>query len=59
VIRVLRGRRSITLASLGAATGFEPERIRAAVLELHDEGLVDAGPSALAGEPGGRVRLPR
>jgi A/G-specific adenine glycosylase len=59
VIRVLRGRRSITLASLGAATGFEPERIRAAVLELHDEGLVDAGPSALAGGPGGRVRLPR
>ena len=58
VVRELRSRASPSVAALAAATGFAPDRVAAAVKALHEDGVVRAGPSALAGRPSGRVRLP-
>jgi A/G-specific adenine glycosylase len=55
VLEVLRSRGSVTLGALAAEVG--DERLAAAVEALAAEGLVDAGPAALAGRPGGRVGL--
>jgi len=48
-----------TIASLSRETGVSADRVTAAVAALADDGLVEAGPAALAGRPGGRVRLAR
>ena len=58
IVRVLRDRSPVTIGGLITRTGFEPERVRNAVRDLHREGLILAGTSALAGRAVGRVRLP-
>jgi A/G-specific adenine glycosylase len=58
VVRVLRERGSTTLGGLARWSGHRPDRIRDAVSALSSEGLVQAGPAALAGRRAGRVRLP-
>ena len=58
VLRVLRDRDSATLRTLTRRSGYPPDRVMAAVAALASEGLVAAGPRALAGRPAGRVRLP-
>lgn len=57
VVALLRERERATLGGLIAATGHEPDRVREAVAALAEEGMVAAGPAALAGRPGGRVSL--
>jgi A/G-specific adenine glycosylase len=57
VVRELRGVHSMTLASLAARLGRCTADVWSAVARLSDEGLVLAGPAALAGRPSGRVRL--
>ena len=57
VVHHLRGQASATIAALSSTTGVAPDRIARAVAELHRDGVVDAGPAALRGRPGGRVRL--
>ncbi len=58
VIRVLRHRSPVTLGSLAREVDPEGERVRRVVAALAREGLVAAGPAAVRGRPGGRVRLP-
>ena len=53
----LRRRADVTLVGLAAETGFPLERVASAVAALASDGLVEAGPAALAGRPRGRVRL--
>ncbi|MGH2571921.1 MAG: A/G-specific adenine glycosylase [Actinomycetota bacterium] len=57
VIRILRTTPSATIGALALAAGEPPERVSGAVRALAAEGLVTAGPAALAGRPAGRVRL--
>lgn len=57
VVRSLRSRPSRTLATLVAELGVKPEAVRTAIEALHADGLLVAGAAALAGRPGGRVRL--
>jgi A/G-specific adenine glycosylase len=56
VIRALR-QRPATVGSLVARTGMSRVRVAAAISALAAEGLVRAGPGALAGHDRGRVRL--
>jgi A/G-specific adenine glycosylase len=56
VMRVLR-RGPATMARLISETDHPIERVRIAVAALAADGLVTAGPAALAGRPSGRVRL--
>lgn len=49
---------SATLGGLASATGRPEDRVAAAVRGLHADGVVVAGPAALAGRAGGHVRLP-
>lgn len=58
VIRVLRDRGPRGLASLARESGRPLELVAEAVAALAGDGLVVAGPAALAGRPMGRVRLP-
>jgi A/G-specific adenine glycosylase len=58
VIRALRDRRSLSLRALIQETGHSGDRVTGVVRTLAADRLVRAGPSALAGSPGGRVRLP-
>jgi A/G-specific adenine glycosylase len=58
IVRELRHHGTVTLAALATTTGFERDRIVVAVAALDREGVVRAAPSALAGSPTGRVRLP-
>lgn len=58
VVRVLRDRPSATLAALARDTGRPPERVARAVGTLAAEGIIGAGPAALAGRSRGRVSLP-
>jgi A/G-specific adenine glycosylase len=58
VLAVLRERGKATVSGLTMATGAEPVRVRDAVRGLATDGVVVAGMAALAGRPGGRVRLP-
>ena len=46
-----------TLSGLASATGHPPDRVEVAVRTLAADGLVRAGPAALAGRPRGRARL--
>jgi A/G-specific adenine glycosylase len=57
VVAVLRERRSARLSTLAARTGFEPARVAGAVAALHADGVLVAGPAALAGRRSGVVRL--
>jgi A/G-specific adenine glycosylase len=50
---------SSSLGAIARGTGVSPDRIREAVVALRRDGLVEAGPAALAGRPAGRVRLAR
>ena len=59
VVRVLLGQPVATVESLRRHTGRSRREILRAVRALSAEGLVRAGPAALAGRPRGRVRLPR
>jgi len=57
VVATLRVRHSVTLARLAIATGYPVDQIAAATADLAADGLVRAGPGALAGRQSGRVRL--
>ena len=57
IIDALRDAPSLTVAELAGRWGEPPSRVAGAVGALAAEGLVRAGPAALAGRPGGRVRL--
>jgi A/G-specific adenine glycosylase len=59
VVDSLRRRGSSSLGAIARGTGFPSDRIREAVEALRRDGLVEAGPAALAGRPAGRVRLAR
>jgi A/G-specific adenine glycosylase len=59
VLAKLRERGIASLHTLVRESGGPRDRVLAAVQALHADGLVEAGPGALAGRPGGRVRLPR
>ncbi len=60
VLRALRSGRSggASISGLAVATGFGAERVTRAVRGLAADGVVAAGPGALAGRPRGRVALP-
>jgi A/G-specific adenine glycosylase len=58
VVRTLRGRGSASISALVRELGEPVERVHSAVESLAADGLVRAGPAALAGRPRGRVRLP-
>jgi A/G-specific adenine glycosylase len=57
VVRVLRAQPGATLDSMAREFGEPIERVAAAVAALAADGVVSAGRAALAGRPGGRVRL--
>jgi A/G-specific adenine glycosylase len=59
VIRLLLRQGTTTLASIRRESGRSVRDVRKAVRALEVEGLVSAGPAALAGRAGGRIRLPR
>jgi A/G-specific adenine glycosylase len=59
LIRELRLRPEASVGALARATGQPVERVAGAVATLATDGLVDAGPAALAGRRRGRVRLAR
>ena len=56
VVRVLRGGPA-TVGRLATATGSPRARIAVALSGLVRDGLVEAGPAALAGSASGRARL--
>jgi A/G-specific adenine glycosylase len=58
VVRALRASPSATLAALARDLGEPVPRVAEAVAALSAEGVIRAGSAALAGRPGGRVRLP-
>jgi A/G-specific adenine glycosylase len=58
VLRVLREAGPATLGTLARRSGHPAARVGSAVAALASEGLVEAGPAALAGRPRGHVRLP-
>jgi A/G-specific adenine glycosylase len=58
IVDVLRGSRgAMSLATLAATTGKPFDRVAACIPRLRADGLVAAGPAALAGRRAGRVRL--
>lgn len=57
IVRVLRDRPASTIAALESATGFGSAEVRRVLGDLHRDGVVVAGPAALAGRERGRVRL--
>ncbi len=57
IVRVLRSRESLSLGRLVAETGFAADRVGQAVATLARDGIVSAGPAAIAGSARGRVRL--
>jgi A/G-specific adenine glycosylase len=59
VLAKLRERGVASFHTLVRESGGPRDRVLAAVQALAADGLVEAGPGALAGRPGGRVRLPR
>jgi A/G-specific adenine glycosylase len=58
VLRTLRSSTPVSVERLVAATGFPADRVAAAVRGLAADGVVVAGPAALAGRPRGRVAFP-
>lgn len=59
VVAVLRERRLASLCVIAREAGEPLERVARAAAALAAEGIVRAGPAALAGRPGGRVWLER
>jgi A/G-specific adenine glycosylase len=59
VLRALRATDPLSPRALMGATGLEPEQLRTALRSLRDDGLVEASPAGLTGDPRGRVRLAR
>jgi len=59
ILRALRRRSPSTLATVAVATGLSPSRLHEALRALSAEGMIVAGPAALAGRPRGGVALPR
>jgi A/G-specific adenine glycosylase len=57
VVRMVVARRSVTFGGLVRETGHPPQRVMSALTALCAEGLIEAGPAALAGRAGGRIRL--
>lgn len=57
VIRELRSAGAVSLRTLAGRVGRRPDEVAEAVGRLAAEGLVRAGPAAVAGRPSGRVRL--
>jgi A/G-specific adenine glycosylase len=57
VVRTLRSSLVATVAGLARETGHPHQRLVDAVRALAADGVVRAGPAALAGRAGGRVRL--
>ena len=57
IVETLREVRSVSVGELARRWDEPVERVASAVAALSAEGLVRAGPAALAGRPGGRVRL--
>jgi A/G-specific adenine glycosylase len=57
IVQELLSRPSRSLRSIASVTGDPPDRVAMAVRALASDGLVLAGPAALAGRPAGRVRL--
>ena len=57
IIRILLGHHVATIGSLSQATGRPASRVAETVSALSTDGLVRAGPAALAGSRRGRVRL--
>jgi A/G-specific adenine glycosylase len=58
VLARVRDRGPVSLGSLVRDSGEPPARVLAAVRALAADGLIEAGPAALAGRPRGHVRLP-
>jgi A/G-specific adenine glycosylase len=59
VVSVLRRRATASIAALASQTGHPPDRVATAVAALVRDGILQAGPEALAGAPRGRARLAR
>ncbi len=57
VLRTLRETSPLSLGAVVRRCGHPRERVAAAVTALAADGVVVAGPAALDGRPGGRVRL--
>ena len=57
VVRALRNAAWASVAAVVAETGQPADRVVRAVQALASDGVVSAGPAALAGRPAGRVRL--
>jgi A/G-specific adenine glycosylase len=57
VVSLLRERSPQGLASLWSRAEMDRARVTEAVRALHRDGLIRAGPAALAGRPSGRIRL--
>jgi A/G-specific adenine glycosylase len=59
VLVSLRAGRGTSLSALTVRSGLPAERVLQAVRALAAEGMVEAGPAAIAGSPRGKLRLPR
>ena len=57
MVSLLRERSPQGLATLWSGADMDRDRVTEAVRALHRDGLIRAGPAALAGRPSGRVRL--
>ncbi len=57
-MRELVVRKGVSFRRMTAVTGAPTERVAEAIRGLAAEGLVRAAPAALAGKPGGLIRLP-
>ncbi len=57
VVRAIAAADARTVGAIAAGTNESTERVAAAVRALASDGVVRAGPAALAGNPRGRVRL--
>ena len=57
IVRILRERPQASLSALAEASGLPVRRVAEAVTALVSDGLVEAGPAALRGDPRGRARL--
>jgi A/G-specific adenine glycosylase len=58
IVRALRSRTSVSLSALARELDQPIGRITEAARALSRDGVVHAGPAALAGRPAGRLRLP-
>jgi A/G-specific adenine glycosylase len=59
VLAHLREHSTVTVATVTSSTGYETDRVVAAIRGLAHDGVVHASPAALAGNPRARISLPR